>query len=105
MLRKPIIWMPICILGLLGLLGLIVFGDNGLLDLQRLRHEKTRLEGQNRQITQKNLSLYEEINRLKDDPHYIENVARQDLGMIGKEDVILRSNQGASVTKPKQRAK
>ena len=100
MLRKPIVWVPICVLGLLGLLGLIVFGDNGLLDLQRLRHEKARLEVQNRQITQKNLSLYEEINRLKDDPRYIENVARQELGLIGKEEVILRSTQEAPEEKP-----
>ena len=34
--------------------------------------------------------MYTEIERLKHDPEYIENVARRELGMIGKNEVIFK---------------
>jgi cell division protein FtsB len=34
--------------------------------------------------------LYNEIERLKNDDKYIENIARQELGMIGKDEMILK---------------
>ncbi len=37
-----------------------------------------------------NLSISIEIDRLKHDPEYIENVARKELGMIGEDEVILK---------------
>ncbi len=41
-------------------------------------------------LNQKNLSISIEIDRLKHDPEYIENVARKELGMIGEDEVILK---------------
>ncbi|MBW1812804.1 MAG: septum formation initiator family protein, partial [Deltaproteobacteria bacterium] len=38
-------------------------------------------------------SLSTEIDRAKNDPAYIEAVARQELGMIGKDEVILKFNK------------
>ena len=32
-----------------------------------------------------------EIDRLKNDPKYIENIARKELGMIGEDEVILKT--------------
>ena len=37
-----------------------------------------------------NFSLYHEIDRLKHDPKYIEDVVRQELGFIGKDEVIFK---------------
>jgi cell division protein FtsB len=37
-----------------------------------------------------NRSIGVEIDRLKHDPEYIENIARQELGMIGENEVILK---------------
>ena len=48
--------------------------------------EKEPLEN----LAKENLILYSEIERLKNDSKYIENIARQELGMIGKDEVILK---------------
>jgi len=68
----------------------IVFGENGLVDLNRLKAERDGLLKKNAELSRKNLSLYHEIERLKNDPKYIEDVARQELGVIGKDEVILK---------------
>ena len=44
----------------------------------------------NAELKQENISLYREIGRLKNDPKYVENVARQELGVIGKDEVIIK---------------
>ena len=67
----------------------IVFGDNGLVELSRLRAQERVLAGQNETMARENVSLYRTIDRLKTDPVYIESVARNELGMVGKNDVII----------------
>jgi len=74
---------------LLNLTLVIVFGDNGLVELFRLRDREHDLAGQNQTLTRENVSLYRTIDRLKNDPVYIESVARNELGMVGKHDVII----------------
>jgi cell division protein FtsB len=81
------------------LLFFVVFGENGSIDLNRLKVEKDRLLQKNTELKQENISLYREIDRLKNDPKYLENVARQELGVIGKDEVIFK------VKKPKKAGK
>lgn len=81
------------------LLFFIVLGENGLTDLHRLKMERDRLVQKNKELKQENLSLYREINRLKNDPKYIENVARQELGVIGKDEMILKVKKNRKVKK------
>ena len=85
------IFLALTILLLLSLLMFILFGENGLVDLNRLKTERDSLLQKNEALTQENLSLYREIERLKNDPEYVENVARQELGVIGKDEVILKT--------------
>jgi cell division protein FtsB len=35
------------------------------------------------------LQLYHEIERLKKDPAYIEAIARQELGLVGKNEIVI----------------
>jgi cell division protein FtsB len=77
---------------LLNILLVIIFGDRGLVEVSRLKGERERLLRDNHDLNQKNLSLRREIERLKTDPVYIEHVARQELGMIGRDEVIVRFN-------------
>ncbi len=67
---------------------MIIFGDKGLADLNMLKKSRDALIEQNESLMQENLSLYRSIGRLNTDPGFIENVARQELGMIGKNEVI-----------------
>lgn len=75
---------------LFNILLVIIFGDRGLVEVNHLKGERDRLVRDNRELTEKNLALRREIERLKTDPAYIEHVARQELGMIGRDEVIIR---------------
>ena len=75
---------------LFAMLLFIVFSDNGLADLYLLKNERDRLFAENRRLTAENLKLYRSIERLKSDPAYIESIARKELGMIRKEEIIIK---------------
>jgi cell division protein FtsB len=90
MLNKLNIQISMAILVLFSILLLIVFAENGLVDLYSLRKQRDRLVEKNESLAGDNLVLYNEIERLKNDDKYIENIARQELGMIGKDEVILK---------------
>jgi cell division protein FtsB len=90
MTRKQSVFLSIVVLALAFLLFFIIFGEHGLIDLNSLKNERNQLAEKSEQLTLKNLSLSVEIDRLKHDPKYIENVARQELGMVGEDELILK---------------
>lgn len=69
---------------------LVIFGDDALLKLNRVKRERSILIKKNEELARENNSMYTEIGRLKHDPEYIENVARRELGMIGKNEIIFK---------------
>jgi cell division protein FtsB len=76
--------------GLLVLLGLIVFGDKGVIDLRYLRQERNRLQSGNQTLVLENYTLYQEKLRLeKPDPILIEHVARRELGFVAPGEWVL----------------
>jgi cell division protein FtsB len=75
---------------------LILFGDHGVADLNLLRSERDALVEKNEKLARENLLVYDKINRLETDLEYIENVARQELGMIGKDELILKPRPSAN---------
>jgi cell division protein FtsB len=81
----------------------IVFGENGLTDLYKLKMEKDNLLKKNDELKKENLSLYREIERLKNDPGYVEDVARKELGVIGKDEVIIKIKPKPSVSNSKKK--
>ncbi|MDL1964312.1 MAG: septum formation initiator family protein [Deltaproteobacteria bacterium] len=86
--QKILLYLSIPII--FSLLLFIIFDDNGLVDLNALKKEKNELIEKNAVITMDNLSLYREIDRLKHDSIYIEDVVRRELGLIGKNEVIFK---------------
>jgi cell division protein FtsB len=88
--NKQKILISFCTLTLFSMLLFILFSDKGLSDLFKLRSERDRLMNQNVQLKKENDTLYRTIERLRNDPDYIESVARKELGMIKKDEVILK---------------
>ena len=88
-LRQKIL-LGFVIAALFSLLLFIMFGENGVVDLHVLKVKRDNLLKRNAALSQENLSLYREIERLRNDPKYVENVARQELGLIGKDEVIFK---------------
>lgn len=68
----------------------IVFSENGLVDLFTLRAELSETLLQNEKIFDENVSLYRQVERLENDPEFIEATARQELGMIGADELIFK---------------
>ena len=96
MTSKQKLLMSLAIVVIFATLLLIIFGDNGVADLNQLitRHDALVLE--NEKLARDNMRLYRQIERLKHDPVYIESVARQELGMIGKDEIILKPRKDNS---------
>lgn len=90
MSAKQKILMSLAVLVIIAMAAFIVFGDNGVLDLQRLRSKNQRLVEANEALARENLMLHRQIQRLKNDHAYIENIARRELGMIKADEVILK---------------
>jgi cell division protein FtsB len=88
-LKKNIL-LVVAIISMFLMLAFIVVGKKGLTDLYKLKTKRDNLVRKNEELTKKNLSLYREIDRMKNDPKYVESVARQELGVIGKDEVIIK---------------
>ncbi len=90
MSRKQKILLGIGIGIVFSLFLLIIFGHNAMLELNRLKKKRDVIIKKNKELALENNSMYNEIQRLKRDPKYIENVARRELGMVRKNEVILK---------------
>ena len=97
---KQKVLLAIVILLLFSLLLFIMFSDNGLADLFKLKSEKDRLLQENARLKRENLTMYRTIERLKNDPEYIESIARKELGMIRKGEVILKPKPSGDKNQP-----
>ncbi len=78
------------VLILISYMVLIVIGDNGVRDLNAMKQKVSILKAENDALQQKNIEMRRKINRLKEDPEFIENIARQELKMIGKDEIVFK---------------
>jgi cell division protein FtsB len=99
MTQKLNILLSVSVLLLLALLFFIIISEHGLADLRSLKKERDQLVGENEKLTRENQAISIEIDRLKHDPGYIESIARQELGMIGEDEIILKPQNSAGPKK------
>ncbi|MEZ4526532.1 MAG: septum formation initiator family protein [Desulfobacterales bacterium] len=78
------------------LFGFIVYGDKGLAELNTLRETRDTLNRKNQSMIQQNLSLYRTIERLRNDLDFIESIARHELGLVGREEIIFKLAETAA---------
>ena len=72
---------------------IITFGNRGLVDNYLTRERLAVLRKSNQELTLNNLELKKKIILLRGDLPYIEMVARNELGMIKKGDLVYRSGE------------
>lgn len=65
-----------------------VFGPKGYDRVERLRAELTELNEANARLKRENETLRFEIQSFHANPDYIEKVARDELGMVGPDEII-----------------
>lgn len=68
----------------------IIFGDHGLLELKSMRQSLNTVQEKNTRLEKENRALYRTINRLKNDPEYIEQIARQELHMVARDEIVFK---------------
>lgn len=68
--------------------GMAVFGTEGLKQYRRLNAEAAALTEQNQALVEENRRLTEEVKRLKSDPAYLEKVARDQLGHVSPGETV-----------------
>lgn len=73
--------------------GLIAFGDRGLIDNYRMKEKLMALKKANHGMILDNIALRKNITFLREDLSYIEMMARSELGMVKKGDLVYRSAQ------------
>ncbi len=78
------------VLFLLFFLGYAVLGDNGLLDVIRKKEHLHAIEAKNQKMESRNQELYRRVKRLKTDPRYLEYVIRQQLSVVGPDQIVFK---------------
>lgn len=76
--------------GLVFLLLMGIFGEWGLMDLLKLHREMVGVKVANAELAAENQALARKIYRLKNDRQYIENIVRQELGVVGDGELIIK---------------
>ena len=69
------------------------FGDKGLLQVYRLRRELKEIESANMELRQENERLRGEIDNLRTNKKYIEELARRELGLVKKGEIVYQFDQ------------
>ena len=67
---------------------LTIFGDRGLIRVYKLSKERDSIKNYNEKIKAENTAMKEEMELLKNDDKYIELIARKELGMIGRNELV-----------------
>lgn len=67
-----------------------LFGEKGLIELYRVNTELAGILAFNKALEKENRDLEEKIRLLENDKRYIGRIAREELGRLGRNEVIYR---------------
>ena len=70
-----------------------VFGTHGFLAMRRTKLEIERVQSEINRLAKENAELSDEVRSLKTDPHKIESIARDELGLAKPNEVIIKIPQ------------
>lgn len=84
-------WPLYLLSSLILLLALVtIVGDRGAVHLWRLLGEKNRIDEQNYRMQRNNEALRQRIARVKQNNHYLETLAREELNMVRPGEIVYR---------------
>ena len=76
-----------------------IFGTHGFLAMRRTKLEIERVQKDINRLAKENAELSDEVKSLKTDPHKIESIARDELGLAKPGDVIIKIPQSRQQAK------
>lgn len=68
----------------------IFFSPMGLLKYYQIRKELNEVQAANQELSESNEKLRAEIDKLKNDPAFLEELARKEYGLIKKNEIIFQ---------------
>ena len=68
----------------------LIFSPTGLGRLNALREERSRADDEISKLSQQITELRAEVKRIKDDPAAVERVARDELGLVRRTEVVFQ---------------
>jgi hypothetical protein len=68
----------------------VLFSHRGLYQIYHFRHERVRLEQENARLAAENARLARTIDRLQHDPVLIQDLIRQELNFVKKNEIIFQ---------------
>ena len=71
---------------------ILLYSDIGIIHLNKLQQERNELIASNKMLEEENRLLMEKIDRIKNDPQYIEDEARKRLGLVRPDEQIFHVN-------------
>lgn len=71
-----------------------IFGTHGFLAMQRTKKEILKVQTDLDRLNAENQRLADDVKALKSDPHKIESIARDELGLAKPGEVIIKIPQG-----------
>jgi cell division protein FtsB len=78
------------VLALLLFAGLAIYGWQGVVRLRHMRAQLLALERDNAALREQAERLTQAIDRLRNDPAYLERIAREERGMVRPGETILK---------------
>jgi len=84
------ILIAIAILLIASMVLFIAYGNDGLMELNLKKDEKTQLIERNKMLEKEILSNYRVIDRLKNDLEYLKILAKHELGWVEKDEVVIK---------------
>jgi cell division protein FtsB len=100
--REPPIWIvPFSLLVLaIVLLSVEIFEEDGLPRYRALRAEHETMESRNERVRERIRELRREVRALREDPATIERVARDELGLVRRGELVFQFD-GRDITSPR----
>ena len=83
--------LPALIVGIIAAAALLfsVFSEVGILSTWRMGRNQRQLAEENARLREDNARLRAEVDKLRTNPAYIEEIARKELGLIGKKENVI----------------
>ena len=97
---------PFLVIGGIALLALLFafIGEVGIISTLNLYGKQKQLAAENARLREENERLRKEVENLRSNPSYIEEIARCELGLMGKKEIVIpldRKEDAASPPAPR----
>lgn len=82
-----------------------IFGEIGIVNTYKIHNTQIQLEEENERLRQEIAMLHQQVEDLRSNPSAIEEIARKELGLIGKKEnvIVLERNKNADLPPTKGR--